>query len=50
MDRPNHNRLKIVLAEKEETDTWLSKQKGRKIEAVSLQKSKKGRSSIEITV
>ena len=29
MDRQHYNRLKIVLAEKEKTGTWLSEQMGR---------------------
>ena len=31
MDRQHYNRLKIVLAEKEKTGTWLSEQMGRNI-------------------
>ena len=35
MDRQHYNRLKIVLAEKEKTGTWLSEQMGRNIGTVS---------------
>ena len=35
MERQHYNMLKIVLAEKERTDTWLSEQMGRNLEMVS---------------
>lgn len=35
MEIQRYNMLKIVLAEKERTDTWLSEQMGRNLEMVS---------------
>lgn len=47
MDRPHYNRLKIVLAEKEKTGTWLSEQMGRNIGTVSRWMTNKVQPSIE---
>jgi transcriptional regulator with XRE-family HTH domain len=47
MDRQHYNRLKIVLAEKEKTGTWLSEQMGRNIGTVSRWMTNKVQPSVE---
>ena len=47
MDRQHYNRLKIVLAEKEKTGTWLSEQIDRNIGTVSRWKTNKVQPSVE---
>lgn len=47
MDRPHYNRLKIVLAEKERTGTWLSEQMGRNIGTVSRWMTNRIQPSVE---
>ena len=47
MERPHYNRLKIVLAEKEKTGTWLSEQMGRNIGTVSRWMTNKVQPSVE---
>ena len=47
MDRQHYNRLKIVLAEKEKTGTWLSEQIGRNIGTVSRWMTNKVQPSVE---
>lgn len=47
MDRHHYNRLKIVLAEKEKTGTWLSEQMGRNIGTVSRWMTNKVQPSVE---
>ena len=47
MDRQRYNRLKVVLAEKEKTGTWLSEQMGRNIGTVSRRMTNKVQPSVE---
>ena len=47
MDRQHYNRLKVVLAEKEKTGTWLSEQMGRNIGTVSRWMTNKVQPSVE---
>ena len=47
MDRPHYNRLKIVLAEKEKTETRLSEQMGRNVGTVSRWMMNKVQPSVE---
>ena len=47
MNRPHYNRLKVVLAEKEKTGTWLSEQMGRNIGTVSRWMTNKVQPSVE---
>ena len=47
MDRQRHNNLKVILAEKEKTRTWLSEQMGRNIGTVSRWMTNKVRPSVE---
>ena len=47
MYKPHYNRLKIVLAEKEKTGTWLSEQMGRNIGTVSRWMTNKVQPSVE---
>lgn len=47
MERPHYNRLKIVLAEKEKTGTWLSELMGRNIGTVSRWMTNKVQPSVE---
>ena len=47
MEIQHYNRLKIVLAEKERTGTWLSEQMGHSINTVSRWMSNKVQPSVE---
>jgi transcriptional regulator with XRE-family HTH domain len=47
MEIQRYNRLKIVLAEKEKTGTWLSEQMGRNIGTVSRWMTNKVQPSVE---
>ena len=47
MERHHYNRLKVVLAEKEKTGTWLSEQMGRNIGTVSRWMTNKVQPSVE---
>ena len=47
MEIQRYNRLKIVLAEKERTGTWLSEQMGRNIGTVSRWMTNKVQPSVE---
>lgn len=47
MEIQRYNMLKIVLAEKERTDTWLSEQMGRNLEMVSRWMTNKVQPSLE---
>lgn len=47
MEKTHYNRLKIVLAEKEKTGTWLSEQMGRNIGTVSKWMTNKVQPSVE---
>jgi transcriptional regulator with XRE-family HTH domain len=47
MGRPHYNRLKIVLAEKEKTETWLSEQVGKNIGTISRWMTNKVLPSVE---
>ena len=47
MDSQHYNRLKIVLAEKEKTGTWLSEQMGHSISTVSRWMTNKVQPSVE---
>jgi len=48
MEIQRYNRLKIVLAEKERTGTWLSEQMGHSISTVSLWMTNKVQPSVEL--
>ena len=47
MEEQRYNRIKVVLAEKEKTGTWLSEQMGRNIGTVSRWMTNKNQPSIE---
>ena len=47
MEIQRYNRLKIVLAEKEKTGTWLSEQMGRNIGIVSRWMTNKAQPSVK---
>ena len=47
MEKTHYNRLKIVLAEKEKTGTWLSEQMGRNVGTVSRWMTNKVQPSVE---
>jgi len=47
MEKTHYNRLKIVLAEKEKTETWLSEQMGRNVGTVSRWMTNKVQPSVE---
>ena len=47
MEIHKYNRLKIVLAEKEKTGTWLSEQMGHSISTVSRRMTNKVQPSVE---
>lgn len=47
MDKNHYNRIKVVLAEKEKTGTWLSEQVGKNIGTVSRWMTNKVQPSVE---
>lgn len=47
MEVQRYNRIKVVLAEKEKTGTWLSEQMGRNIGTVSRWMTNKNQPSVE---
>jgi transcriptional regulator with XRE-family HTH domain len=47
MEEQRYNRIKVVLAEKEKTGTWLSEQMGRNIGTVSRWMTNKNQPSVE---
>ena len=47
MEEQRYNRIKVVLAEKEKTGTWLSEQMGRNLGTVSRWMTNKVQPSVE---